>query len=310
MRGRLHLFTLQIPRERSHNYSIGIVMITAEEEKYILTHAYIPEHLVGLMTRVSGGEPFLVDDYFYCRKGDWIIIVGYPLQHDFIINEFETVFNNLKKKYRPKYVSLVAPELPLSVTDSCRERESDYYYTLDIENITISSRLKRLVNKTLKSLKIEHSNHFRKDNSELSLEFIERVDPSPRVKELLLKMPEYVSHSSNSIVLNAWDYKDNLTAFYIVDLWAKNFSTYVIGCHSKKNYVSGASDLLFFEMIKKSKECAKNYIHLGLGVNKGIRQFKKKWGGIPSHKYEMCELVTRKPSIFDVFRGMQILNGH
>jgi hypothetical protein len=284
-------------------------MITAEEEKYILTHAYIPEHLVGLMTRVSGGEPFLVDDYFYCRKGDWIIIVGYPLQHDFIINEFETVFNNLKKKYRPKYVSLVAPELPLSVTDSCRERESDYYYTLDIENITISSRLKRLVNKTLKSLKIEHSNHFRKDNSELSLEFIERVDPSPRVKELLLKMPEYVSHSSNSIVLNAWDYKDNLTAFYIVDLWAKNFSTYVIGCHSKINYVPGASDLLFFEMIKKSKEYAKNYIHLGLGVNKGIRQFKKKWGGIPSHKYEMCELVMRKPSIFDVFREMHILNG-
>jgi hypothetical protein len=284
-------------------------MITAEEEKYILTHAYIPEHLVGLMTRVSGGEPFLVDDYFYCRKGDWIIIVGYPLQHDFIINEFETVFNNLKKKYRPKYVSLVAPELPLSVTDSCRERESDYYYTLDIENITISSHLKRLVNKTLKSLKVEHSNHFRKDHNELSLEFIERVDPPPRVKEFLLKMPEYVGHSSNSIVLNAWDYKDNLTAFYIVDLWAKNFSTYVIGCHSKINYVPGASDLLFFEMIKKSKEYAKNYIHLGLGVNKGIRQFKKKWGGIPSHKYEMCELVMRKPSIFDVFRGMQILNG-
>ena len=284
-------------------------MITTEEEEYILTHAYIPEHLVGLMTRVSGGEPFLIDDYFCCRKGDWIIIVGYPLQHDFLVNEFETLFNKIKKEYRPKYISIIAPLLPISLSDSCQEREDDHYYTLDIQNVTTSSRLKRVVNKALESLKIEHSNHFREDHNELSLEFIERVDPPPRVKELLLKMPEYVGLSNNSMVLNAYDHKDNLTAFYVVDLWAKNFSTYVIGCHSKINYVPGASDLLFFEMIKKSKECAKNYIHLGLGVNKGIRQFKKKWGGIPSHKYEMCELVMRKPSIFDVFREMRILNG-
>ena len=140
-------------------------MITAEEEAYILTHAYIPEHLVGLMTRVSGGEPFLMDDYFCCRKGDWIIIVGYPLKHDFIINEFETVFNHLKKKYRPKYISLVAPELPLSATASCQEKESDYYYTLDIENVKISGRLKRVINKALNSLKVEHSIHFRKDHN-------------------------------------------------------------------------------------------------------------------------------------------------
>lgn len=284
-------------------------MITAEEKAYILTHAYIPEHLVGLMTGVSGGEPLLVDDYFCCRKGDWIIIVGYPLKHDFIINEFETVLNHLKKKYCPKYISLVAPELPRSVTDACQEKESDYYYTLDIENIKISSRLKRIVAKALERLKIEHSNDFRKDHDALSLEFIERVDPPPRVKALLLKMPEYVGHSSHSIVLNAWDHKDCLAAFYIVDMAAKNFSTYVIGCHSKKNYVSGASDLLLFEMIKQSKAYAKHYIHLGLGVNKGIRQFKKKWGGIPTRKYEMCELATGKPSVLDVFKRMQNLNG-
>jgi hypothetical protein len=34
----------------------------------------------------------------------------------------------------------------------------------------------------------------------------------------------------------------------------------------------------------------KEYIHLGLGVNEGIRRFKKKWGGIPFLKYEFCEL--------------------
>ena len=39
-------------------------MLTPEQETYILTNAYVPEHIVGLMTSLSGGEPFLIDDYF------------------------------------------------------------------------------------------------------------------------------------------------------------------------------------------------------------------------------------------------------
>jgi hypothetical protein len=58
-------------------------MITDEQEEYVLNRAYIPEHVVGLMTRVSGAEPFLMEGYFYCRKRDWAIVVGYPLQRDF-----------------------------------------------------------------------------------------------------------------------------------------------------------------------------------------------------------------------------------
>ena len=54
-------------------------MLTKDQEKYILDNAYVPEHTVGLMTSLSGGEGFLVDDYFFCRKENWIILIGYPL---------------------------------------------------------------------------------------------------------------------------------------------------------------------------------------------------------------------------------------
>ena len=54
-------------------------MLTAEEQAYILEHAYVPEHCISLITRVSGGEPFLVDDFFVCLKGSGIILSGYPL---------------------------------------------------------------------------------------------------------------------------------------------------------------------------------------------------------------------------------------
>jgi len=280
-------------------------MITSEEEKHILDHAYIPEHIVGLMTGVSGGEPFFIENYFCCRKEEWIIVVGYPLQHDFNVNELEALIHNIKKRFRPKYLSLMAPELPVSLIASCQERESDHYYTLDIPNMTIRSGLRRAIKKARDNLTIERSTDIREPQEELMREFVERAEPPPRVRELLFKMPQYIGHSGDSVVLNAWANKNTLAAFYVVDLTAKKFSTYVIGCHSKKRYVPGASDLLLFEMINMSMERGKDYVHLGLGVNKGIRQFKEKWGGIPTLKYEMCELVLGRPLIIEAVAAMR-----
>jgi hypothetical protein len=119
------------------------------------------------------------------------------------------------------------------------------------------------------------------------------------VKALLFHMWQYVGRSDGSLVLNAWDKRDRLAGFYVLDLTTRDFSTYIIGCHSKEHYVKGASDLLFYEMIQVSLEHAKAYIHLGLGVNEGIRRFKEKWGGVPFLTYELCRLEVRKPSFFE-----------
>jgi len=119
-------------------------------------------------------------------------------------------------------------------------------------------------------------------------------------------MPYYVDRSPSAWVLNARDKNGKLCAFFVVELGAKNFSTYVLGSHSKRYYVSHASDLLFFEMIKLTQEQGKNIIHLGLGVNAGIRRFKEKWGGIPYLNYEFCERYygyTRTVSLIKSLEG-------
>ena len=277
-------------------------MITIKEEKYILDRAYIPEHIVGLMTKVSGGEPYLIENYFCCRKDDWIILVGYPLETDFTVKDLEKVIEELKKRFRPKVLSLIAPELPPALGTLCEEKESDSYYTLGIPIGPIKSNIMRLIRKARENATIERSTEMGEAHKKLTNEFIERADPPLRLKNLFLKMPDYVGHTEGSTILNAWDNNKNLAAFYVVDLAAKDFSAYVIGCHSKKNYVQGASDLLCQEMIEMSVDQGKKYVHLGLGVNEGIRRFKKKWGGLPTRGYEMCELVLKRPSILDAFR--------
>jgi hypothetical protein len=278
-------------------------MLTAEEKAYILEHAYVPEHCIRLMTHVSGGEPFLIDDFFICHKGNWIILIGYPLEDNFNTKNFEAVVFKVREKFRPDFVSLVAPEVPPALASICQERESDAYFTLQTQNTVIRSPVKRNLKKARQNLRVESSPTMQEVHQELMQEFVERTQISDRVKRLLFKMPEFVARADTAFVLNAWDKANKLAAFYVVDVEARQFSNYIMGCHSKKNYVRGASDLLLFELINLSLEYDKPYIHLGLGVNAGIRRFKAKWGGVPTRRYEMCELAGKKPSILDTLRA-------
>ena len=279
-------------------------MLTAQEENHILAHAYIPEHVVGLLTSLSAGEPFLVEDHFCCRKDDWIIFIGYPLQGRFDPGNFEAVLDHIKCRFKPARISLIAPVLPESLASHCRERDSDYYYTLETRTPVIGNPVKRNLKNAARCLSVECAAHLGKAHQELMHEFAGHASLPPRVKNLLFKMPHYVNGSPECFVLNAWFTNDVLAAFYVIDFAAVDFANYIIGCYSKQNYVRGASDLLMMEMIKASEKKGKRYIHLGLGVNAGIRRFKEKWGARPSRNYEMCELVNKKPLFKEAVRVM------
>jgi len=283
--------------------AVRVAMITEEQERDTLARTYVPEHLVGLMTLVSGGEPFLVEDYLCCRVGDLVIVAGYPLKGRFRADEFERFLHRVIKIFRPREIVSAAPELPPSFGFACSERESDVYYTLDLGRMSVRDAARRSVAKALRLGFAERTSRLDAAHRALAEEFIERVDPPPRVATLLFRMWEYVGRCDGALVVNVWSKGGSLAAFYVVDLTARDFSTYVIGCHSRRNYLSGASDLCFHEMIEASREAGKTYIHLGLGVNEGVRRFKEKWGGVPTIPYEMCRFVVRKPSLQSALLG-------
>jgi hypothetical protein len=279
-------------------------MLTSEQEHYVLSRAWVPEHTVGLITHLCGGEPFLIDDFLVCRTRDWVVLIGYPLNHGFDIDRFERLVGEIQKRFNPQTLSLIAPELPPSIANNCRERSSDQYYTLEVENPVIRSAVRRNLKKARRASRLERAGGMGEPHRKLMGEFIRRVDPPVRVRNMMSKLPGYLKDCDTAMVLNAWSHQNQLAAFYIVDLAAADFSNYIIGCYSKRNYVLGASDLLLRELIQLSAESKKRYIHLGLGVNEGIRRFKTKWGAKPARRYEMCELSMRKPSLIQTILSL------
>jgi hypothetical protein len=264
-------------------------MISSDEEEYILTRAYVPEHIVSLMALISKGDPFLIEDHLGFVKDNWLILVGYPLEQTFSAERTEKIIHQSLETFRPEILWFIGPEIPASLLNTCEERETDQYYRLDLEKAKVKASLQRVVDKASQELMTERGHSISKEHEALIAELLKREKLPPRVRELYRAMPDYVSNSSTACVLNARDKKGKLSAFYVIELAAKHFSTYVLGTHSKKHYVPHASDLLFLEMIKLSREHMKSTIDLGLGVNQGIRRFKEKWGGVPFLPYEFCE---------------------
>jgi hypothetical protein len=281
-------------------------MMTHQDEEYVLTAAYVPEHIVSLMVLISKGEPFLIEDHLIFVKDNWLILVGYTLDGNFFQERCERILKQAVGTFRPEYLWFIGPEIPASLLDSCKEKQTDQYYRLDLEQIKLKPSLQRAADKASKELTVERSHSISKEHETLIAELLKREKLPPRVRELYRAMPDYVAHSSSSCVLNARDKNGKLCAFYVVELAAKKFSTYVLGSHSKKHYVPHASDLLFLEMIKLTREHGKKIINLGLGVNQGIRRFKEKWGGIPFLSYEFCERFygyTRTVSLIKTLEG-------
>jgi len=279
----------------------NLSMLTRDEERYVLDTAYIPEHIPGLMGPVSKGEAFLKDDYLSFAKENWLIFVGYPLSKDFSETTCVAAVERALAAFRPEYLWFAGPRIPSAILEGSTEQQTDNYYRIDVDAPHPVSLL-RQAQKAASVLRVERSGNFSKKHAALIKEFLKRKTVPPMIRELYRAMPDYVAACSAAEVLAAYDSNGGLSALFVVDLSAKVFATYVVGCYSRKHYVAHASDLLFLEMIESAKREKKQHINLGLGVNAGIRRFKEKWGGAPFLTYQFCERKYTRAKVNPLIR--------
>jgi hypothetical protein len=265
-------------------------MLSLQDEQFAREKAFIPEHIVPLMTALSQAEPFLREGHLFLVKEDGMIFIGYPLEGEFREEIFARLLEEAQEEFRPTTTWFIAPRTPENLLDRVRQRETDDYYRLDLPLLGVKRSLEREVEKAGRLLRVEKDRAWSREHAALTQEFLEKENLNPRVRELYLRMDRLLAHSETSLTLSVRDSKGILAAFFVLEMGARKFATYVVGCYSRSHYAPHASDLLFHEMIGLAREERKEYIHLGLGVNEGVRRFKRKWGGYPFLRYEFGEI--------------------
>lgn len=279
-------------------------MLTKEQESFVLSKAYVPEHIPAMMSFLSGGDSLLIDNRFLAFKRDnFMIFIGYPLLTLEYDKNVEYYIKKILKKFAPTNLFIISDKSDLDFFRKCKKIEEDYYYVIEIENLSIPEKLLRLAEKNLKNFTIKVEKNTTDLHLKLTEEFLNRKELPEHIRELYLRFPDYIDLSDTTFYLSAYSNYGELAAFYVVENAAKDFSAYMIGCTSKIHNIPHASDCLMFELINLSKGWGKKFINLGLGVNEGISKFKEKWGAKRFLKYEAYHYRSFLSMIFKMFIG-------
>ncbi len=259
--------------------------LSPREVTAALERARVPEHSVPFMAAVSGGEPFACGDFLFYAREDWLIAVGYPLGEEDAEKDFEEALAEALRRTHARDCWAIAPRLPSRLAD--RRVESDRYYVLSLA-ARIPPRLERAAERAEARLAVEETVTFDAAHRRLWAEFLSRVALPPRVRELYARTPGLLGRTPGLALLSARDAEGRIAACLLIDRAPRRFTSYLLGAHSRAPYTPYATDLLFREMIRAARREGKDHLHLGLGVNDGIRRFKEKWGAAPGPDYEMA----------------------
>ena len=265
--------------------------MTPSDVNAILEKATVPEHSVAFMAAMSGGEAFRVGPYIFVAAEDWLLAVGYPLENSYTPKGFEQALAEALRRAAARDCWAICPELPERLKAQCSDKDRYYLLTLDG---AIPGRLERLAERAATALTVEEGITFTPAHRRLWAEFMGRVALPPNVRELYARTESVLQRSPGLSLLNAWDRDGHLAACLLLDSAPRRFTSYLLGAHSRIHFTPHASDLLFREMIRIARGNGKEFLHLGLGVNDGIRRFKAKWGGVPGLPYEMARWRERE----------------
>ncbi|GAB4535655.1 MAG: hypothetical protein Kow0063_20190 [Anaerolineae bacterium] len=272
-------------------------MITPAQLACLKERAYVPEHLPGYVTAISGMEPFLFGDYLVYAGEGRMTLVGYPLSEEFDEDRMMEALEQATARFEPGVVSLTAPLIPASMT-GCVETSSDVYYRLDLTTLSLSQKLRNMLSRAGRAVSVSRGQVFGREHQRLVREFLEthRLDEATRF--IFDRIHEYVK-SKTAWLFEARNARGELVAFDVAEFGASHYAFYMFNFRSEKRYVPGASDLLLSHVIEQARAEGKRYINLGLGINPGVTFFKTKWGGMPFLPHTACIQERKRASVWE-----------
>ena len=259
-------------------------MITENEARFVFDHACVPEHVSAYVTAVSGAKPFFSSGYLYYVRADQLTFVGYPLGEDPDGKCLQAALDRAILERKPARLAVIAGHTP-SVSMRSIAQEEDDYFRIMLLDWKMPQKVRNMIHRAAQEVNIVQEKSLGTDHGLLIASFLEKHRMSGAMRLIFEKIPEYVSSSPTAEVFSARDREGRLLAFDVAELGARHYVFYMFNLRNPGLPMPGVNDLLFHQILKKASTLGKEYVNMGLGVNKGIRFFKEKWGGRPFLAY-------------------------
>lgn len=259
-----------------------------KELEQISALAQTPDQLLAYVGAVSGMTSSLCGEAILHRYDDNAVLVAYSPQDPLdpaLMNESVEEALGLQGL---RQLTVLGPERPRQAPShfSCRE---DLYWGLNLDKVDKSPKLRNILKRARRDLELTKSQGkgaWTAEHDELLTAFC--AYRNERLEEdsvfLFRQVDKYLAAAPEAMLFSARDTEGRLKACAIGDFSAFSTAFYMFAFRYP-DAPPGSADLLLDALVGEARERGYERLNLGLGINKGVEFFKKKWGAKPLFPY-------------------------
>jgi len=255
-------------------------MIGPDRLDRVSADAVVPEQVIAYVRAVAGSRPRLFDACIGYESDESIVLIGYPL-HDPSDNAAmsRAVAEALKTPGLEK-ITVIGPSRPPQTPAKIRSAQ-DTYHVLPVPAPPLTAKLKNLLRRADRELKIDYGRQFDSGHQTLVDHYLAQRAFSAGTRQIFRQIPGYIAASPGSMIVSARRADGRLAAFAVGE-YASLHTAFFMFCFREPSLAPpGSADRVFSGLLEEAARRGQIRMNLGLGVNAGIRFFKRKWGAQP-----------------------------
>lgn len=267
--------------------------------KTISARAVIPDQLLEYVAGVSGLDSEMIDDCVLHHGDGQGVLVAYPL-HDPL--DYEASRVAMQKARSLSWIENLTVLAPIALPGLNEVARRDTWWQLPIPTGKPGQKLRNMLKRAGREVKILKGtgiDTWQPEHDSLVAAFCERRKNSldDGLRYIYAHLTEYLKIARHALLFSARDVQGKLAAFAIGDYSAMGTAFYMFAFRDE-GAPPGTADLLLAEILREAGERGCIRVNLGLGIDKGIEFFKKKWGATEYLPYVEFELAKPAKSGF------------
>ena len=267
---------------------------------HISAQALVPEQLVHYVRAVGESEPFVAGECLGYALGGNRVLVGYPgAAQDFLRAPFDgagcaaiadDAVGRVCEAGAVNDVTVLAPLRPGRVPENAVRAEDEYWFLpLPLPRPPVKTRnmLLRAGRECTVAAETWSAEH-----AAMVADHDGRRGSGDAERHIHARLPQYLASSPDVLLFAARTGEGRLAAFCIGDFTGLVTAFYLFAFRSP-TAPPGSADLALAALAAEGEARGHALLNLGLGINEGVRFFKKKWGAVPALPYVECSWNIR-----------------
>ncbi len=252
--------------------------------------ARIPDQLLPYVHAVSSATSYILGDYTVHMNGAHAILVGYSFSGIDTPSRLDEAVAHLLNLEIVEHITVLAPTRSRFTPEHATITE-DAYYILDLPlSLSQQKNVASMCLRAQKHITIQmteggqQEQHFKKEqfwtgeHQELLLQYIRRPQISAAMASIFQCLERYCRQSQHVCLFSAYDNTSGaLQGFTVGDFSSWHMAFYMFALRLP-SAVPGVAETLLWSLLQEAQNRGYSQCNLGLGINSGIRFFKKKWG--------------------------------